>query len=147
MENLRFRPSGDYIKVTSWEELHVLTNKWKLDLEFYNFELTFLHQLIDKYYIWLTKDELVGEVELTATKLYLVDKARKNLNNKTIQHLRHIEEIIENEFLYDSQTFRAEHEVLENKIANFCKNFQLLKKEIFILTEQVLETENVEDYI
>lgn len=147
MENLRLRPSKDYISNASWEELHVLTEKWKSDLEFYNFELNFLHKLIDKYYIWLTNDELVAEVEAAASKIIAANKSRKTLTIESINHLRHIEEILENEFKYDAQTFRKEHEVLENKFANFCKNFQLLKKEVFILTEQVLDTENVTDFI
>lgn len=147
MENLRLRPSKDYISNASWEELHVLTEKWKSDLEFYNFELNFLHKLIDKYYIWLTNDELVTEVEAAASKIFAADKSRKILNIETINHLRHIEEILENEFKFDAQAFRKEHELLENKFTNFCKNFQLLKKEVFMLTEQVLDTENVIYYI
>ena len=147
MENLRLRPSKDYISNASWEELHVLTEKWKSDLEFYNFELNFLHKLIDKYYIWLTNDELITEVEAAASKIFAADKSRKTLNIETINHLRHIEEILENEFKFDAQAFRKEHELLENKFANFCKNFQLLKKEVFMLTEQVLDTENVIDFI
>ena len=147
MENLGLRPSTDYISNASWEELHVLTEKWKSDLEFYNFELNFFHKLIDKYYIWLTNDELITEVEAAASKIFAADKSRKTLNIETINHLRHIEEILENEFKFDAQAFRKEHELLENKFANFCKNFQLLKKEVFMLTEQVLDTENVIYYI
>ena len=147
MENLRLRPANDYINNASWEELHVLTDKWKSDLEFYNFELNFLHKLIDKYYIWLTNDELVNEVEKAAIRLSIADKSREVLNIKTTQHLRHIEEILENEFIYDAQVFRTEHEQLENRIAEFCKNFKLLKKDVFLLTEQVLETENLVDFI
>ena len=147
MENLRLRPSKNYISNASWEELHVLTDKWKSDLEFYNFELNFLHRLIDKYYIWLTNDELVNEVEAAASKIFAANKSRNALTFETIKHLRHIEEILENEFKFDAQAFRKEHELLENKFTNFCKNFQLLKKEVFMLTEQVLDTENVTDYI
>lgn len=147
MENLRFRPSNNYINNASWEELHVLTDKWKSDLEFYNFELNFLHKLIDKYYIWLTNDELVNEVEAAARKIFAANKVRNELSFETIKHLRQIEEIMENEFKFDAQVFRANHEKLENKFAVFCKNFQLLKKEVFVLTEQVLDTENLVDII
>lgn len=147
MENYRLRPSNNFIQSASWEELHVLTDKWKSDLEFYNFELSFLHKLIDKYYIWLSDEELINEVEQAASKIFTADKIRNTLAIKTLQHLRHIEGIIENEFTYDAQTFRTEHEELENKLANFYKNFKLLKKEVFMLTEQVLDTESVSDYM
>lgn len=139
MGNLRLRPSKDYISNASWEELHVLTEKWKSDLEFYNFELNFLHKLIDKYYIWLTNDELINDIEGAASRVFAADRARNTLSIKTLQHLRHLEEIIENEFPYNAQEFRQEHEELENKLASFYKNFKLLKKEVFSLTEQVLE--------
>lgn len=147
MESYKFRPSSNFIESASWEELHVLTEKWKSDLEFYNFELSFLHKLIDKYYIWLSNDELVNEVEDAARKIFTADKIRKGLALNTIKHLRHIEEIIENEFSNDAQLFRREHEELENSFASFCKKFQLLKKEVFMLTEQVLDTENVSGYL
>lgn len=147
MGNYRLRPSNNFIQSASWEELHVLTDKWKSDLEFYNFELSFLHKLIDKYYIWLTDEELINEVEQAASKIFTADKTRNSLSFSTLKHLRHIEEIMENEFSYDAQDFRTEHEELENKFSNFCKNFQLLKKEVFMLTEQVLDTESVGDYM
>lgn len=147
MGNYRLRPSNNFIQSASWEELHVLTDKWKSDLDFYNFELSFLHKLIDKYYIWLTDEELINEVEQAASKIFTADKTRNSLSFSTLKHLRHIEEIMENEFSYDAQAFRTEHEELENKFSNFCKNFQLLKKEVFMLTEQVLDTESVSDYM
>ncbi|MGE0561716.1 MAG: hypothetical protein AB7O47_07865 [Flavobacteriales bacterium] len=147
MENYRLRPSNNFIQSASWEELHVLTDKWKSDLEFYNFELSFLHKLIDKYYIWLSDEELINEVEQSASKVFTADKLRNTLSFSILKHLRHIEEIMENEFSHDAQAFRNEHEELENKFSSFCKNFQLLKKEVFMLTEQVLDTESVGDYM
>lgn len=142
MENLGFNKVN-----ASWEELYVLTDKWKSDLEFYSFELSFLHKLIDKYYIWLTNDELINEVEGAASKVFAANRTRNTLSLKTLQHLRHLEEIMENEFSYDGQLFRKEHEELENKLAAFYKNFKLLKKEVFLLTEQVLEGESVGEYL
>lgn len=142
MENLGFNKTN-----ASWEELHILTDKWKSDLEFYSFELSFLHKLIDKYYIWLTNDELINEVEQAASRVFAADKSRNVLVIKTIKHLRHIEDIMENEFAFNTQEFKKEHEELENKLASFYKNFKLLKKEVFALTEQVLEGENVGEYM
>lgn len=147
MEKLRFRPSNNYINNASWEELHVLTDKWKSDLEFYNFELNFLHKLIDKYYIWLSNDELVNEVEAAARKIFSANKSRNTLTFETINHLRQIEGIMENEFKFDAQVFRDKHEQLEDGFTAFCKNFQMLKKDVFMLTEQVLETENLVDFM
>jgi len=142
MENLSFNNVN-----ASWVELHVLTDKWKSDLEFYSFELGFLHKLIDKYYIWLTNDELINEVEGAASRVFAANKSRDFLAMKTLQHLRHLEEIMENEFSFDAQQFRKEHEDLENKLVVFYKNFKLLKKEVFSLTEQVLEGDSVGEYI
>lgn len=142
MENLGFNKSN-----SSWEELHIITDKWKSDLDFYSFELRFLHKLIDKYYIWLTNDELLNEVEQIASRVATANKVRNVLTIKTLKHLRHIEDVFENEFVYDAQEFKNEHAELENKLVNFYKNFKLLKKEVFALTEQVLEGEDVGCYL
>ena len=51
------------IEEVKWQELYVLTDHWKSDLAFYKDDLRFLHHLIDKYIIWITKDENLNMVQ------------------------------------------------------------------------------------
>lgn len=143
MTGLRLRPKDDYFKVASWEQLYILTEKWKSDFEFYRFEFIFLKKLLDKYFIWINDDNNVLQVEKLAVKINQAEQNRFVLNAKSIKHLRHIEEIIDNEFAYDAQIFRDEHEQLEEDIVEFNKNFKELKKEVFTITEYILESENI----
>lgn len=143
MNGLRLRPKDDYFKVASWEQLHILTEKWKSDFEFYRFEFIFLKKLLDKYFIWINDDNNVLQVEKLAVKINQAEQNRFVLNSKSIKHLRHLEEIIDNEFAYDAQEFREEHEELEDLIVEFNKNFKELKKEVFTITEYILESENI----
>jgi len=143
METLRFRPKDNYFKTASWEQLYVLTEKWKSDFEFYRFEHSFLKKLLNKYFIWINDDNNVLHVEKLAVKIDELERKRVDFNNKTILHLRHIEEIIDNEFVYDAQKFRDEHEGLEDAIVRFNKEFKVLKKEVFDVTEYILESENI----
>ena len=41
----------------NWQELYILSKHWKSDLEFFKDDLRFLHHLVDKYIIWITKKE------------------------------------------------------------------------------------------
>ena len=44
-------------KQRDWQEMYVLSEHWRSDLEFYKDDLLFLHHLVDKYFIWITKSE------------------------------------------------------------------------------------------
>ena len=50
-------PDGTSFEYENCKELYILTKHWKSDLEFYKDDLRFLHNLVDKYLIWITKKE------------------------------------------------------------------------------------------
>lgn len=147
MDTLRFRPKDEYIKTANWEQLYVLAEKWKSDFEFYKFEHSFLKKLLDKYFIWISDDNNVLHVEKLASQIDKLELKRYLLNLQTIKHLRHIEEIIENEFAYNAQEFRDEHAELEEEIVAFNKEFKFLKKEVYRVTEYILESENIANHL
>ncbi|MFK5973327.1 MAG: hypothetical protein QM485_08600 [Flavobacteriaceae bacterium] len=62
MNDFRKRPKDNFIQETNCQELYVLTNHWKSDLLFYKDDLIFLHHLIDKYFIWITKKDNLTKV-------------------------------------------------------------------------------------
>ena len=67
MNHFRNRPKGSYIYEADWQKLYTLTEHWKSDLQFYNDDLKFLHHLIDKYFMWISKKEnidMVREIEV-----------------------------------------------------------------------------------
>ncbi|MCB0473373.1 MAG: hypothetical protein KDC56_09980, partial [Flavobacteriaceae bacterium] len=69
---------------------------------------------------------------------------RKTLEKNINIHLHHISALMENAFIYDEHTFKDEHAILEEQLADFTKAFKALKMEIFKFTEEALGKENLE---
>ncbi len=141
MSNFRNRPNDNYIHEADWQELYILTEHWKSDLLFYKDDLKFLDHLIDKYFIWISKKEnidLVREIELSLLK---IEKQCASLLKGVNKHLSHLAELIDDPFKYDSHVFRTEHEKLEDDIADFVKSFRKNRKDVFAITEYIIDTE------
>ena len=143
MENLRQRPKGEYTWEADWNQLYVLTAHWKSDLQFYKDDLKFLHHLIDKYFIWMIRKDNVTKVREIIKKLYELDLKCEDLLKRVIIHLNHLAGLIDDPFKYDSHEFRSEHEKLEDNITEFIKSFRTNRKETFLITEHVIESEKL----
>ncbi len=144
---LTLRPKSDYLHKVNTEELYVITEHWKSDIEFYRDESRFLRNLVSKYFIWLIKDGNIDKVQALSSKLSKTIKEKKEFYNKIIKHFAHLEELIENPFSHDEMKIRDEHEILENQFSEFVKNFKALKREIFKVTEHVIEEEKLKHLI
>ncbi|REE82789.1 hypothetical protein BX611_0059 [Lutibacter oceani] len=143
MSDLRNRPNGTYIFDADWQDLYVLTEHWKSDLLFYQDDLKFLDHLIDKYFIWLSKEENIVKVREIELSLVKITKQCSNLLEKVNKHLSHLAGLIDDPFKYDSHQFRTEHQTLEDDISKFIKDFRKNRKNIFTITEHVIESEEM----
>lgn len=143
MNDFRNRPKDNYIKEADWQKLYVLTEHWKSDLMFYKDDLKFLHHLIDKYFLWLSKKENVDMVQEIEVNLLKVDKECESLLERTNNHLQHLAQLIDNSFAYDSHQFRAEHEILEDELTQFVKDFRKNRKEVFAIKKHIIEGEEL----
>jgi hypothetical protein len=139
MNNFRNRPKDNYIHEASWEQLYVLTEHWKSDLSFYKDDLRFLHHLIDSYFMVLSKRENIDRVVEIEVKLLQVDKQCDMLLERLDKHLHHLAALVEDPFTFVSDTFRKEHELLEDDLAQFVKDFRDNRKEIFSITEHIID--------
>ncbi len=140
MGDYRYRAKDNYIHEADWQGLYVLTEHWKSDLEFYADDLRFLQHLIDKYFIWMTRKENIDEVRDIESDLVETDRKCNRLMKRIKKHLRHLANLIENPLKYDSQVFRGEHEKLEDEIAVFVKSVRANRKEVFAITEHLMES-------
>lgn len=144
MEKLRQRPKDNFTWEAAWQQLYVLTEHWKSDLEFYRDDLKFLQHLIDKYFIWIAQKENLDEVREIASGLLETRGNCDVLLKRISKHLSHLANLIDDPFKYDSHQFRSEHEKLEDDIAVFVKTFRENRKETFAITEHVIEKEKLE---
>ncbi len=143
MSDLRNRPNGNYIYSANWHELYVLTEHWKSDLMFYKDDLMFLDKLIDTHVLWISKEEDLEQVRA-------IEKSIVETNNKCIillervqLHLTHLANLIDNPFTYDAQKFRNEHQQLEDDFTAFLKIFRTNRKEVFEITEHLIESDKL----
>jgi hypothetical protein len=143
----RIRPKGDFLNRATWTELYTLTEHWSSDLDFYLIELHFLRDLINKYFIWLSNDENIENVQHQKDMVIKMEKRLTEVSDKIKKHLGHLEELMENAFTQDEQIFRDEHALLEDQIVEFTKSFRNLKKEVFVSTSRVLEEEHLNHLI
>lgn len=144
MNDFRYRPKDKYIQDADWDKLYVLTEHWKSDLLFFTDDLRFLHHLIDKYFLWISKKENIDMVQEIEVNLLKIDKQCALLSESVNKHIHHLKELIDNPFVYVSERFRDEHELLEDDLAQFVKDFRNNRREIFKITEYIVKREELE---
>jgi len=141
MSDFRNRPNGTYILDANWEELYILTKYWKSDLLFYRDDLNFLDNLIDKYLIWISNKKDSEAVRNIDNSILETAKKCVDLLQRVDKHLKHLANLIDDPFKYDSHQFRAEHQRLEDDITNFVKDFRKNRIEVFEVTKLVIESD------
>jgi hypothetical protein len=141
MSNFRNRPNDQYIYEADWQQLYVLTEHWKSDLSFFEEDLKFLRHLIDKYFMWISNKEHIDMVREIEVGLLKTDEQCESLIHRVNTHLHHLAELIDNPFAYDSHKFRTEHAQLEDDIAAFVKDFRSNRKEVFTVTDYLMDKE------
>lgn len=143
MNNFRYRPKDNYIQKTTWKNLYVLTELWKKDISFYTDDLRFLHRLIDKYFLWISKKENIDVIQEIELNLLKVDKQSESLLNKVNKQLRYLCKLIDDPLIYNSDEFRKEHEQLEDDLNQFILDFRENRREIFKITEHIVKGEEL----
>ena len=141
MENTKRKLKNDFNWEAQWQQLYILTEEWYSDLQFYKEDLKFLYHLVDKYFMGLTLNVNLDEMREVAKELSDKSKCCNELQDKTALHLKHLAELIDAPYKYDSHQIRSEHEKLENEISSFVNKFRKSKKEIFSITEKVIKKE------
>ena len=139
----RLRPKSDYLHTADWQQLHTLSEHWQSELSFFNDEIRFLKDLINKYFVWLVSDEKIDTLRELSNGLIRAEKTHDQLSKRLQKHLVHLADLIENAFSHDEQVFREEHVRLEDHISEFAEDFKILKKDIFTSTSKAIETERL----
>ena len=140
---LGIRPKSDFMHTASWEQLYAITEHWQSDLEFYGDEIRFMQDLISKYFMLLVKEESSEHLQNLVSRMLAIDKQHGALKDRTAGHMGHIVDLIQNSFAHDEQRFRDEHGGLEDEFVKFVNDFKALKKEVFKVTEHILQTEKM----
>ncbi|MBT8280140.1 MAG: hypothetical protein KJO16_01080 [Muriicola sp.] len=142
-----FNPKPGKERKTNWQELYVLVNHWKSDLEFYKDDIRFLQQLIEKYIIWITKKENMDRVAGIRKKEHDLALSCDKLHNKTKDHLGSIADFIDGKATISEDEFLTMHGKLEKSLSEFVKDFRESRKEVFKVTEYVMDSEELQNIL
>ncbi|WP_339337813.1 MULTISPECIES: hypothetical protein [unclassified Croceitalea] len=143
MRDQTYSQEIDFLKDGPWDELYVLTQHWKSDLEFYRDDLRFLHYLIDKYFLWITKPKNIDLVKELNFGLLKLGSQVKDLIEKIGKHIIQLGYLVEDSNKADAGIIKTEHEHLEEEMAQFVKAFRKNRKEVFVITEYIIDSEQL----
>ena len=144
MSEMRLRPKDDFLHTAYWQDVHVLTEHWQSDMEFFRDELKFLRNLVDKYFIWMTMEENLPMVQEAARQVLQLSKKREEISLLIQKHMKDLRLLMEGEEDPEGKEFREDHSRLEDEIATFTKEFRKTKKQVFEVSEKVLESEKLQ---
>ena len=137
----------EFLKDGPWNELYAITQHWRSDLEFYRDDLRFLHHLIDKYFMWITKPENLLMVRELKAGLLELGKRSTDLLEKAEKHLIQLGNLVEDPNRKDAGVTKTEHEHLEEEMTDFVKSFRKNRKEVFTITEYIIDSEELGDIV
>ncbi len=138
---------ANFLSNGSWYQMYMLSKYWKSDLEFYRDDLHFLHLLIDKYFIWIVKPENLKIVEELKNKVAHLNLKSKDLIVKMSKHTIQLGYMVDSPNNGSIKTIKTEHEDLEQEIAEFVAMFRENRKEVFSITEYIIDSEKLASII
>lgn len=139
MNNLTTNKIGDTIYEAYWQELYAQTESWKLDLLFYQKELYFSHNLINKYNKWISKKPVKLEFQEIEYTIFEQIKLCNQLLSSFNKHLNKIANTISNPYLYDSYIFRKIHNHLETEFISFVSFYRKNRLKVFSISTEVVD--------
>ena len=145
METFRSRLKNGEIQKANWQELYILSRHWKSDLEFYIADLQFLKRLIDRYSIWIKSPQNSAAVSKLVFDLHYLERDGKKILDRLQEHLGQLSSLMNGDKGLDPEIFIRDHEILEDEIARFVKGFRNNRKEVYRITEEVLDSEGLSE--
>ena len=131
------------MKSDQWGELYILAEHWESDLKFYSDDLRFLHHLVDKYFIWITKSENLELVRELMLQILQLEKDCKELLEKVQGHKSELSKFsIEGSEVSLEET-GEHHQALRTQLSDFVKSFRSNRTEVFRITEYVIDSEEL----
>ena len=128
---------------TRWAQLYVLTGHWKADVEFYCEDLKFLHHMADKYLLWITKSDNLEKAKNIEKDLFLLNRSCVTLLAKIRGHQNELAGLVDNPLVGGDALAIQSHAELEKSLAMFVKRFRETRRQVFKITEYILDSEEL----
>lgn len=126
-------------KPTDWQNHYLQCENIKSDLAFYSKDLRFLQQLLDRYFDEMVKIEHLDEMRESILRFqdlcYYCDRLKKRVKDQQTRLI----DIIKAVASHDHNAVLKEQSSIENGNVLLVKDFKMVKKEMLILAEHVLQ--------
>jgi len=118
---------------------YLLVRKWSSDIEFFNIETSFLHRLLDEYFLSLCNSDLITELNITGERLLKLEKQQRNATQAIRKQFLEMKWISTN-MIRESKNRITEAQVnIGNLIAQVTFEFKEVKMDVFRLIEKQLQ--------
>lgn len=126
--------------------MYARTEHWISDYIFFEDEIKFLVNLLDRYFIGLIMSDSakLNSVRAMARKLTELDKERESIAKENQDTLVYIAKLLKNEIAHDPAEFRETYGDIEIEHVGFLKRYQAMKKEIFRVSAELQRVEKAE---
>ena len=141
MKKVGKRPKWVYTQKADWKEIYPLAQNWKSELLFSSDEQLFYVRMINNYFGWIIRRKNINAGRDLKTDLLELDKVGQDLLRKTKKHLYQWVRIMEDPEGNDGGIVRMKHQYLEDRMVHTENTFRTLKKDVFVITEPVMESE------
>lgn len=122
-------------------QMYIRTAHWISDYEFFEDEINFLTNLMDKYFVGAVLSDADKNEQLkgVVNRLLKLDASRKSIAELNRENLTYLARLIQNKEIFDPEECRDRQSDLETDQIDFLRKYRSVKKEVFQLAEQLLE--------
>lgn len=139
MENL---PNFRYIEWKSPEEMHYSAQQWTSSIDFIEDEHHFFEDMLQEYTMPILQSDLFSEIKALIAELSLSETKQKELKTRIIKHKNGLEILVDGiDQPEEEKRYKEEHRELLSEVQNFTREFEALKKRIFVKVSQALKKE------
>ncbi|HZY79613.1 MAG TPA: hypothetical protein VFE50_08830 [Cyclobacteriaceae bacterium] len=125
------------------QQMYVRTEHWISDYAFFEDELKFLINLMDKYFVGavIADADKNGNLKQLVGKLLKLNESRKNLELQIRENFAYLARLMQNKEIFDPEECRDRQSDLESDQTDFLRKYRTIKKEVFELSEHLLASQ------
>ncbi len=117
------------------------------DMEFYNDEIRFFRNLLDRYLIPLSDKESITKIEETAKLLTELEKQKDTVRRVLKGFIQRADDAIEEPALMTEEQLTELYLTVQEQHAAFIRSFRRFKKCSFAVMEHLLHTEKIQNLV
>jgi hypothetical protein len=125
----------------AWQAMYHFVEHWKSDLHFYEDELRFFRNLLDKYFLWFIEESHLADTRTLTSHLQEQEKERERLGQIASQRAAYLGRLMANPLEYQALAYPEEQDELAGAMAAFARQQRQLKQRLYQLAEHILQSE------